>query len=87
MTSSGSTIRCASKSTRNILPGRNLDLYATLAAGISNTPVSDAITNRLSLVTVYLNGRRPLRSNTAPRVCPSVKVIIAGPSHGSISPP
>ena len=32
----------------------------------------------------YLLGRRPLRSKVAPIYLPSVKAIIAGPSHGSI---
>ena len=32
----------------------------------------------------YRDGRRPLRSRTAPITVPSVNAIDAGPSHGSI---
>ncbi|CNH05812.1 Uncharacterised protein [Mycobacterium tuberculosis] len=35
-------------------------------------------------MTQILDGRRPLRSSTAPTMVPSVNVIDAGPSHGSI---
>lgn len=43
------------------------------------------MTTRPSLVTQMRDGRRPLRSSTAPTMVPSVKVIDAGPSHGSIN--
>ena len=36
-------------------------------------------------MTQMRDGRRPLRSSTAPITVPSVKLIDAGPSHGSIS--
>jgi hypothetical protein len=39
---------------------------------------------RSSLVTQKRDGRRPLRSSTAPITVPSVKATEAGPSHGSI---
>lgn len=58
-----------------------------LLGSMSSTPVSDAMTSRLSFVTVYLKGRSPFRSSTAPRVCPSLNVMSAGPSHGSMIPP
>ena len=40
---------------------------------------------RSSSVTQYRDGRRPLRSSTAPMTVPSVNAIDAGPSHGSIN--
>ncbi|COW14368.1 Uncharacterised protein [Mycobacterium tuberculosis] len=36
-------------------------------------------------MTQIRDGRRPLRSSTAPTTVPSVNVIDAGPSHGSIN--
>lgn len=56
-----------------------------LAGSRSSTPASDAITTKPSSVTQIREGRKPLRSSTAPMIVPSVKVIDAGPSHGSIS--
>ena len=49
------------------------------------TPTSEAMITRSSLVTQYREGRRPLRSRTAPMTVPSVKAIEAGPSQGSMS--
>ena len=54
---------------------------------ISITPVSDDMTTYPSLVTVYLDGLKPLRSSNAPMYFPSVNGIDAGPSHGSIKHP
>jgi hypothetical protein len=51
----------------------------------SRTPTSEAITTRPSSVTQIRDGRRPLRSSTAPTTVPSEKHTEAGPSHGSIS--
>ena len=57
----------------------------TVDGSRSSTPASEAITTRPSSVTQIRDGRRPLRSSTAPTMVPSVNVIDAGPSHGSIS--
>ena len=51
---------------------------------MSSVPTSEAITTRPSSQTQYREGRRPLRSSTAPTTVPSVKVTEAGPSHGSM---
>ncbi len=51
---------------------------------MSTTPASEAITTNPSFVTVYRDGRSPLRSSTAPMQRPSVNAIDAGPSQGSI---
>ncbi len=85
LTSSSSMIRPFSVSTRNIRPGRSRPLRTTFAAGTSMTPVSLPITMRPSSVTRKRPGRSPLRSSVAPTSVPSVKVIAAGPSHGSMS--
>ena len=52
---------------------------------MSSTPASDAQTTSPSSVTQYRPGRSPLRSCTEPIRVPSVNVIAAGPSHGSMS--
>ena len=57
----------------------------TVAGGMVEYAGSDAITTRPSSVTQIRDGRRPLRSSTAPTTVPSVKHTEAGPSHGSIS--
>ena len=56
-----------------------------VAGSMSSTPASDAQTTSPSSVTQYRPGRRPLRSCTEPIRVPSVNVIAAGPSHGSMS--
>ena len=68
-----------------ISPGRSLPFFITLSLGISKTPVSDASTNTLSFVIVYLAGRRPFLSSIAPALTPSENATAAGPSHGSIN--
>ena len=72
-------------STRNIRPGCSRIRRTTVDGSRSSTPASDAITTRPSSVTQIRDGRRPLRSSTAPTMVPSVNVIDAGPSHGSIN--
>ncbi|OUZ01349.1 hypothetical protein B0172_04574 [Mycobacterium avium subsp. paratuberculosis] len=72
-------------STRNIRPGCNRIRRTTVAGSRSNTPASDAITTKPSSVTQIREGRKPFRSSTAPITVPSVKVIDAGPSQGSIN--
>jgi hypothetical protein len=57
---------------------------STFSGATSSTPTSDAITTKPSFVTIQREGRRPLRSSTAPILRPSVNAIEAGPSHGSI---
>ena len=72
-------------STRNIRPGCSRIRRTTFDGSRSSTPASEAITTSPSSVTQMRDGRRPLRSSTAPTMVPSVNVIEAGPSHGSIS--
>lgn len=78
-------MRPCAVSTRNMRPGCSRIRRTTLAGSRSSTPASDAITTKPSSVTQIREGRKPLRSSTAPMIVPSVKVIDAGPSHGSIS--
>ena len=78
-------MRPCAVSTRNIRPGCSRILFTTVEGSRSSTPASEAITTRPSLVTQMRDGRRPLRSSTAPITVPSVKDTDAGPSHGSIS--
>ena len=85
--SSSSIILPAFISTRNIFPGSSLPCFSMFSGLISMTPVSDDITTYPSLVTVYLDGLKPLRSSRAPIYLPSVNGIEAGPSHGSIKQP
>ena len=82
--SSSSTILPAFISTKNIFPGSSLPCFSIFSGLISITPVSDDITTYPSLVTVYLEGLKPLRSKRAPMYFPSVNGIDAGPSQGSI---
>ena len=77
-------MRPCAMSTRNIRPGCSRIRRTTLDGSMSSTPTSEAITTRPSSVTQIRDGRRPLRSSTAPTTVPSVNVIDAGPSHGSI---
>ena len=85
MISSSETMRPWAVSTRNMRPGCRRILATTVDGSRFSTPASDAITTRPSLVTQMRDGRRPLRSSTAPITVPSVKHTDAGPSHGSIS--
>ena len=71
-------------STKNIRPGSNLPCFSMFFGSISNTPTSEDITTYPSLVTVYLEGRKPFLSKSAPIYFPSVNGIEAGPSQGSI---
>jgi hypothetical protein len=77
-------MRCSSTSTRNIRPGLSRPFLTTVAGSMSSTPASEASTTRPSSVTQYRDGRRPLRSSTAPTWLPSENTTDAGPSHGSI---
>ncbi len=70
-------------STSSIRPGSRRPLRTTVAGLRSSTPASLAHTTRPSSVTQYRPGRKPLRSCTEPTKVPSVKVMAAGPSHGS----
>ena len=54
-----------------------------VAGSTGKTPDSEAIITRSSLVTQYLEGRKPFLSSVAPIIFPSVKEIEAGPSQGS----
>ena len=64
--SSSSIIRPSCRSTKNILPGCNRP-FRTIDSGLkSKTPTSLANTTSPSSVTQNLDGRKPLRSNTAP---------------------
>ena len=54
------------------------------SGAISTTPVSEDMITFPCFVTVYLEGRNPFRSKTAPIKLPSVNGIEAGPSQGSI---
>ena len=47
------------KSTRNIFPGDNLDLYLTSEGSTGNTPVSEDMTRTSFFVTRNLKGRKP----------------------------
>ncbi len=85
--SSSETMRPWAVSTRNIRPGCRRSFCTTVAGSRSSTPASEAITTRPLSVTQMRDGRRPLRSSTAPTTVPSVKQTEAGPSHGSISEP
>ncbi len=78
-------IRPSAISTKNIFPGCKRPLRIIFSGAKSNTPASDARITRPSSVTQNLEGRNPLRSNTAPICLPSVKVTHAGPSQGSIN--
>ena len=71
--------------TKNIRPGSNLPCFSTFVGSISSTPTSEDITTLPSFVTVYLEGRRPFLSKSAPIYFPSVNGIEAGPSQGSIT--
>ena len=68
----------------NMRPGWIRHLYRTFSGGTSSTPVSEAITSTSSVVTRYRHGRSPFRSRIAQTLVPSVPMIRAGPSHGSI---
>ena len=72
-------------STTNIFPGCSRPFSIMIAGSIGKAPVSDAMITRSSLVTQYLEGLKPLRSNVAPIIFPLVNEIDAGPSHGSIN--
>ncbi|CFE41384.1 Uncharacterised protein [Mycobacterium tuberculosis] len=85
MISSSETMRPCAVSTKNIRPGCSRIRRTTVDGCRSNTPASEAITTKPSSVTQIRDGRRPLRSSTAPTTVPSVNVIDAGPSHGSIN--
>ena len=67
-----------------ISPGPNLPLVTILFSSNSIMPVSDPAQRILSLVIVYLIGRRPFLSVAAIAHSLSVAAIAAGPSHGSI---
>ena len=54
------------------------------SGGMSIQPVSDERIRKPSFVIMYLDGRRPFLSSTAPIMSPSEKRIEAGPSQGSI---
>jgi hypothetical protein len=81
------TMRPASVSTRNMVPGSSRPFATTVAGSRSRTPDSEARTTRPSAVRHQRPGRRPLRSMTAPARVPSVKQTAAGPSHGSMIVP
>ena len=80
-------MRPCAVSTRNIRPGCKRMRRTTVAGSSLSTPASDAITTSPSSVTQMREGRKPLRSSTAPTTEPSVKHTDAGPSQGSISEP
>ena len=71
-------------SKRNIFPGSTLPFVWILDGGIFNTPVSEAITNKLSVVIRYRAGLNPFRSKIAHTLSPSDAITNAGPSQGSI---
>ena len=77
-------MRPCAVSTKNIRPGCRRIRRTTFDGSRSSTPASEAITTKPSSVTQIRDGRKPLRSSTAPTMMPSVNVIDAGPSHGSI---
>ena len=55
-----------------------------VSGGRSSTPTSEDKISRSLSVRYHRQGRRPLRSSTAPTVSPSEKTMAAGPSQGSI---
>ena len=67
-----------------ISPGPNLPFLTIFFSSISTIPVSDPAHNILSLVIVYLIGRKPFLSVATMAHSLSVAAIAAGPSHGSI---
>ena len=69
----------------SIFPGSKRHFFTIFSCGKVSTPISDAIITKSSSVTKYRAGRKPLRSNVAPIIRPSVNATAAGPSHGSIN--
>ena len=79
-------IRPLPVSTRNMRPGSSRPLRDDgRGVDVEHAGLAARSTTRPSSVTQYRPGRRPLRSSTAPMSVPSVNVIAAGPSHGSMS--
>ena len=73
----------ASKSTKSIFPGLNLNFSIILFSGTLSTPISEDKTILSSSVIKYLAGLSPFLSKVAPICFPSVKATAAGPSQGS----
>ena len=67
-----------------ISPGPNLPFVTIFFSSMFIIPVSEPANKKLSLVTVYLSGRRPFLSVAAITHSLSVAAIAAGPSQGSI---
>ncbi len=71
-------------STSSIWPGWSRDFFTIFSGGMSSTPTSEERISWSSVVRYYREGRRPLRSSTAPTTSPSENTMAAGPSQGSI---
>ncbi len=84
-TSRSASTHPRSRSTIHSAPGFSRPRRTTRSGSTGIAPLSDASTTQPSSVCSQRPGRSPLRSSLAPSIRPSLNVIDAGPSHGSIS--